>query len=98
MMVADAPGPRYFESVSLAESIASARSLSGLDPAEVARLARIEPARLAAIEGGANLSAAELVALADALGVSPATLLGTCLLYTSPSPRDRTRSRMPSSA
>ena len=26
------------------------------------------------------------------------TLTGTCLLYTSPSPRDRTRSRMPSSA
>ena len=25
-------------------------------------------------------------------------LLGACLLYTSPSPRDRTRSRMPSSA
>ena len=25
-------------------------------------------------------------------------LLDTCLLYTSPSPRDRTRSRMPSSA
>ena len=25
-------------------------------------------------------------------------LAGTCLLYTSPSPRDRTRSRMPSSA
>jgi len=28
----------------------------------------------------------------------PADLLGDCLLYTSPSPRDRTRSRMPSSA
>ena len=28
----------------------------------------------------------------------PMNLLGTCLLYTSPSPRDRTRSRMPSSA
>ena len=27
-----------------------------------------------------------------------ATLPNTCLLYTSPSPRDRTRSRMPSSA
>ena len=27
-----------------------------------------------------------------------ATTIGTCLLYTSPSPRDRTRSRMPSSA
>ena len=25
-------------------------------------------------------------------------LIGLCLLYTSPSPRDRTRSRMPSSA
>ena len=27
-----------------------------------------------------------------------ADLMATCLLYTSPSPRDRTRSRMPSSA
>ena len=27
-----------------------------------------------------------------------ANLIKTCLLYTSPSPRDRTRSRMPSSA
>ena len=25
-------------------------------------------------------------------------MMGACLLYTSPSPRDRTRSRMPSSA
>ena len=33
--------------------------------------------------------------------LNPAVTLGlaiTCLLYTSPSPRDRTRSRMPSSA
>ena len=30
--------------------------------------------------------------------LNPDTELGTCLLYTSPSPRDRTRSRMPSSA
>ena len=28
----------------------------------------------------------------------PNLKLDTCLLYTSPSPRDRTRSRMPSSA
>ena len=28
----------------------------------------------------------------------PTTVLKACLLYTSPSPRDRTRSRMPSSA
>ena len=34
------------------------------------------------------------------LGMTPGQLFGmlTCLLYTSPSPRDRTRSRMPSSA
>ena len=29
---------------------------------------------------------------------APQALLDVCLLYTSPSPRDRTRSRMPSSA
>ena len=29
---------------------------------------------------------------------SPAHYMHGCLLYTSPSPRDRTRSRMPSSA
>ena len=31
-------------------------------------------------------------------GADPETMASTCLLYTSPSPRDRTRSRMPSSA
>ena len=30
--------------------------------------------------------------------VEPLTMVNICLLYTSPSPRDRTRSRMPSSA
>src|SRR5665811_2578005 len=37
------------------------------------------------------------IACGDA-GQMSGALLGTCLLYTSPSPRDRTRSRMPSSA
>ena len=36
----------------------------------------------------------DLTEIADALG----DMLYICLLYTSPSPRDRTRSRMPSSA
>ena len=38
--------------------------------------------------------------LADSLALKEvdAVILCTCLLYTSPSPRDRTRSRMPSSA
>ena len=45
----------------------------------------------------ASLTVAELLDLAG----GPADLLAQllpCLLYTSPSPRDRTRSRMPSSA
>ena len=33
-----------------------------------------------------------------ALATSLAATIGTCLLYTSPSPRDRQKSRMPSSA
>ena len=35
---------------------------------------------------------------ADPFYWAPFILVGACLLYTSPSPRDRTRSRMPSSA
>ena len=34
----------------------------------------------------------------DRYGMFTITPLESCLLYTSPSPRDRTRSRMPSSA
>ena len=36
--------------------------------------------------------------LPDLDGMKDGALIKTCLLYTSPSPRDRTRSRMPSSA
>ena len=36
--------------------------------------------------------------LSDNVGDADTILFNTCLLYTSPSPRDRTRSRMPSSA
>ena len=39
-----------------------------------------------------------VVATAMALGKTRAQHTKSCLLYTSPSPRDRTRSRMPSSA
>ena len=35
---------------------------------------------------------------APALHPNASKITGVCLLYTSPSPRDRTRSRMPSSA
>jgi len=36
--------------------------------------------------------------LVGVLADMPVALYAACLLYTSPSPRDRTRSRMPSSA
>ena len=39
----------------------------------------------------------DIVAVAEGKLV-PSTYVKICLLYTSPSPRDRTRSRMPSSA
>ena len=48
-----------------------------------------------------DTSLAEAISvLRQALGDDPQspTYVQTCLLYTSPSPRDRTRSRMPSSA
>ena len=45
----------------------------------------------------ANDPAIDYVVLSAGEDTLPA-LLDTCLLYTSPSPRDRTRSRMPSSA
>ena len=40
----------------------------------------------------------EVAPHADAVAVGEAEPIWACLLYTSPSPRDRTRSRMPSSA
>ena len=43
-------------------------------------------------------SAAEGAFVQKIRGRSTRSLTVTCLLYTSPSPRDRTRSRMPSSA
>ena len=36
--------------------------------------------------------------LSQVIFITTSNQLSTCLLYTSPSPRDRTRSRMPSSA
>ena len=42
--------------------------------------------------------AAGLIAMGAYLYFLRETLFPSCLLYTSPSPRDRTRSRMPSSA
>ena len=44
------------------------------------------------------IDAGDLLLTADGATVEAGTLLWDCLLYTSPSPRDATLSRMPSSA
>ena len=41
---------------------------------------------------------ADSIKKADSVDIIVSFLMESCLLYTSPSPRDRTRSRMPSSA
>ena len=59
------------------------------------------PAGFTAIPTGTtvDLDAVHVVSSSEVyLGGDQSTLLRYCLLYTSPSPRDRTRSRMPSSA
>ena len=47
---------------------------------------------------GVQLSEAKIPYLSNVSGTWITKAQATCLLYTSPSPRDRTRSRMPSSA
>ena len=47
---------------------------------------------------GASLSINEKVEIAKQLERLNVDIIETCLLYTSPSPRDTIRSRMPSSA
>ena len=47
---------------------------------------------------GSNAIPAPLILLAAVAARTRKIKLGTCLLYTSPSPRDATLSRMPSSA
>ena len=61
---------------------------------EFIELACFELAENIVVEAGAGGSFLEGPTEAKACD----TELGACLLYTSPSPRDRTRSRMPSSA
>ena len=49
------------------------------------------------LESGCFLQSPQ-ICLQISLDFDPLVALSVCLLYTSPSPRDRTRSRMPSSA
>ena len=83
------------------EARRSKRQLANIEARKATRLAN---AKAAAAE---ELTRPEVKAICDGLLAAPAgnpatrnkrARLQACLLYTSPSPRDRTRSRMPSSA
>ena len=68
---------------------------------DVSNLDRVYLTRIEPLCSVLYLLGEETSRLADAvsdLDEDACELLGNCLLYTSPSPRDRTRSRMPSSA
>ena len=77
-----------------------------VDPAALAEQARNAPltrprpghADLAGMTKYGFDDARPVLERASARETASRVALGTCLLYTSPSPRDRTRSRMPSSA
>ena len=78
-------------------------AFSGKDPTKVDRSAAYAARFVAKALVAANLAKKVEVQLSYAIGVAkPISILvdsfGTCLLYTSPSPRDATLSRMPSSA
>ena len=63
------------------------------DPKEIR-----ERRKLLGMEKATKLENEEMKDAKSIKHIIPKDLLGICLLYTSPSPRDRTRSRMPSSA
>jgi len=63
-----------------------------------AEVAAMDPFALVGLHDLVAMSGSLILALAVTRGKLPPDQAWTCLLYTSPSPRDRTRSRMPSSA
>ena len=72
----------------LGAQLRSYRDQAHLDQTRLAGAIGVKQAHMSSIENGRTKISAEKLA----------TLVEDCLLYTSPSPRDRTRSRMPSSA
>ena len=84
---------------------AAGRPTAALDEDDVTRLrfVLLRLSRRLRQESTAGITPSQLSALSIIGGIGPLTIGDLaerehCLLYTSPSPRDRTRSRMPSSA
>ena len=79
-----------------ARRAAAAAALAARHPGWTWRSMLIEPMWRLVVGHGEDSVHETGLTLSPTYGVP--VLPGTCLLYTSPSPRDRTRSRMPSSA
>ena len=77
-------------------------AFTAFDEDKTQAMAKAADARLAKGEGGllegVPLAIKDLFAVEGVDTSASSNILKGCLLYTSPSPRDRTRSRMPSSA
>ena len=65
------------------------KSLSSMETGQILRVVATDPGAIKDFEAFSNQTGNKLMDSKEDSG---------CLLYTSPSPRDRTRSRMPSSA
>ena len=74
--------------------LADGHTVIGVDDLSSGRLANLEGART---HGAFEFVEADIVS-ADLIGLLAEAKPEVCLLYTSPSPRDRQKSRMPSSA
>ena len=79
----------------------------GMQANKLANQLNISPSYLALIEGGKRKIDGDLlikicdelkINISDLTSKSDVNMINTCLLYTSPSPRDTLLSRMPSSA
>ena len=78
---------------------AISRSVTGPNGAAIAQIAQRFGADFIAPDGGLDRARMRAHAYADPSARRRLEeIIHPCLLYTSPSPRDRTRSRMPSSA
>jgi len=71
---------------------------AGVEAGEIIQEFRVAVETAAQYSAGSTVSVNAIFAVGQKVDVQGTTIGKGCLLYTSPSPRDRTRSRMPSSA
>ena len=82
----------------LVHELKSQLKIRGITYRELAHELQLSESAVKQMFSSGNMTLARLDRICEILSMDLADLLQACLLYTSPSPRDRTRSRMPSSA